>query len=169
MNAQSWIRILQQHYPIDVSENRVHHAQKSSGRGLKEKGPHPKRSAWNVHKFGGSTFENADSYAFVASLINNFDGKNLVVVSALSGLTNILYAVCRRAKLPDWQQSDEWINLITKMSSTIKKRLGESSSGLKETQRVFSRFTLSSRCIIENVFLLCTKSRSNRTDGSRIW
>jgi len=135
MNAQSWIRILQQHYPIDVSENRVHHAQKSSGRGLKEKGPHPKRSAWNVHKFGGSTFENADSYAFVASLINNFDGKNLVVVSALSGITNILYAVCRRAKLPDWQQSDEWINLITKMSSTIKKRLGESSSGLKETQR----------------------------------
>jgi len=133
MNTTSWIRILQQHYPIDLSENSLHPPKHQHPH--KEKGPHPKRSAWNVHKFGGSSFENADSYNFVASLINKFDGKNLVVVSALSGITNILYSVCRRAKLPDWQNSDEWFNLINRITSTIKRRLGDSPSGFKETQR----------------------------------
>jgi len=131
MNTETWIKILQQHYPIDIRETRT---QKSKDR-PKEKGPHPKRSAWNVHKFGGSSFENAESYAFIASLINKFDGKNLVVVSALSGITNLLYAVCRRAKFPDWDQSDEWLRLITRISSTIKNKLGDTQSGLKEIQR----------------------------------
>jgi aspartokinase/homoserine dehydrogenase 1 len=129
------IRILQQHYPIPIDiENRVI-PQKSKDRPIKEKGPHPKRSAWNVHKFGGSSFESADSYSFIASLINKFDGKNLVVVSALSGVTNQLYNVCRRAKLPEWELSDEWLNLISRISSTIKDRLGSSQSGFKETKR----------------------------------
>jgi len=128
----SWLRILQQHYPIDISENYLNNKTPKCHR---EKGPHPKRSAWNVHKFGGSSFQNADSYNFVASLINKFDGKNLVVVSALSGVTNMLYSVCRRAKCPEWQKSDEWLNLITRITSTIKGRLGDSTSGLKETQR----------------------------------
>jgi len=133
MNSTSWITILQQHYPIDISEKSLH--PQKHPHPPKEKGPHPKRSAWNVHKFGGSSFENADSYNFVASLINKFDGKNLVVVSALSGITNVLYSVCRRAKLPDWQNSDEWFNLVNKITSTIKRRLGDSPTGLKETQR----------------------------------
>jgi aspartokinase/homoserine dehydrogenase 1 len=133
MNTETWIRILQQHYPIDISENCA--LPQKSKDPLKQKGPRPKRSAWNVHKFGGSSFENADSYTFVASLINKFDGKNLVVVSALSGITNQLYSVCRRAKFSDWQQSDEWLQLITRISSTIKRRLGDTQSGFKEIQR----------------------------------
>jgi len=53
----------------------------------------------------------------------------------LNGITNLLYSVCRRAKLPDWQQSDEWLTLITRITTTIKGRLGETQSGCKETQR----------------------------------
>jgi len=129
----SWLKILQQHYPIDLSEN-PSKPQKSKPR-PKDHGRHPKASAWNVHKFGGSSFENSDSYAFVANLVNKFDGKNLVVVSALNGITNLLYSVCSRAKQTDWQQSDEWINLTTRISTTIKGRLGKTQSGFKETQR----------------------------------
>jgi len=132
MNTESWIKILQQHYPIDISEN-PSQPQKSKQR--PKDGRHPKASAWNVHKFGGSSFENSDSYDFVASLVNKFDGKNLVVVSALNGMTNLLYSVCKRAKLPDWQQSEEWLTLTTRISTTIKGRLGKTQSGLKETQR----------------------------------
>jgi len=132
MNTETWLTLLQQHYPIDITQNPIL-PQKDKDR--KVRGPHPKRSAWNVHKFGGSSFENADSYSFVASLINKFDGKNLVVVSALSGITNQLYAVCRRSKSPDWLQSEEWITLINRIASTIKRRLGNSNSGFKETQR----------------------------------
>eukprot|EP01123_Difflugia_compressa_P015052 TRINITY_DN8273_c0_g1_i2.p1 TRINITY_DN8273_c0_g1~~TRINITY_DN8273_c0_g1_i2.p1 ORF type:complete len:462 (-),score=83.67 TRINITY_DN8273_c0_g1_i2:170-1555(-) len=137
MNTESWIRILQQHYPISILTPSLPegvHKRRPKPK-PKDKGPHPKRSAWNVHKFGGSSFENSDSYSFVASLINEFHGKNLVVVSALSGITNHLYSVCRRAKLPEWAQSDEWINLITKISQTIKNRLGSSQSGEKEMRR----------------------------------
>jgi len=131
MNTESWIKILQQHYPIDISGSQP---QKNKQR-PKDKGPHPKASAWNVHKFGGSSFENAESYNFVASLVNKFDGKNLVVVSALYGLTNLLYSVCRRAKEPGWQSGDEWLLLTTRISNTIKRRLGDTPTGLKETQR----------------------------------
>jgi aspartokinase/homoserine dehydrogenase 1 len=133
MNAESWLRILQQHYPIELTENCLQ-PQKSKNR-QKEKGPHPKRSAWNVHKFGGSSFENSESYNFVGSLVNKFDGKNLIVVSALSGITNLLYSVCRRAKFPEWETSAEWYLLIDKISGTIKARLGDSQSGFKETRR----------------------------------
>lgn len=134
MNAESWIRILQQHYPIELNDP-CQKPQKSKSRPDKLKGPHPKRSAWNVHKFGGSTFENHDSYQFVGSIVHKFEGKNLIVVSALSGITNLLYAVCRRAKFPAWETSQEWYLLITRISSTIKGRLGDSPSGLKETRR----------------------------------
>jgi len=132
MNTQYWLSLLQQHYPIDIQP--ILSSLKPKVRKLHS--VHPKRSAWNVHKFGGSSFENADSYSFVASLINKFDGKNLVVVSALSGITNQLYALCRRVKIDDnWLESDEWTTLVSRIGTTIKKRLGNSQSGFKETQR----------------------------------
>jgi len=130
MNTEIWLNLLQQYYPIDL-QNPILTPKKDR----KVRFPHPKRSAWNVHKFGGSSFENADSYSFIASLINKLDGKNLVVVSALSGITNQLYAVCRRAKYDNWLQSDEWTTLVTRIATTIKNRLGSSNTGLKETQR----------------------------------
>jgi aspartokinase/homoserine dehydrogenase 1 len=132
MNTQYWLSLLQQHYPIDIQP--ILSSLKPKVRKLHS--VHPKRSAWNVHKFGGSSFENADSYSFVASLINKFDGKNLVVVSALSGITNHLYALCRRVKIDDnWLESEEWTTLVSRIGTTIKKRLGNSQSGFKETQR----------------------------------
>jgi len=130
MNTETWLTLLQQHYPIDI-----HCPLSHKPKDRKTRYPHPKRSAWNVHKFGGSSFENSDSYSFVASLINKFEGKNLVVVSALSGITNQLYAVCKRAKFADWIQSEEWRTLVTRIASTIKNKLGSSPAGFKETQR----------------------------------
>jgi len=129
--TETWLPLLQQFYPIDLLNPTF--LQKSKDH--KTRDLHPKRSAWNVHKFGGSSFENSNSYLFVASLVNNFEGKNLVVVSALCGITNQLYAVCRRAKYPDWLYSTEWTTLVQRIASTIKDRLGNSISGLKETQR----------------------------------
>jgi len=130
MNNEIWLSLLQQYYPIDIQPLT---SRKRKVRTLQS--AHPKRSAWNVHKFGGSSFENADSYSFVASLINKFDGKNLVVVSALSGITNQPYAVCKRARSADWLQSEEWTTLVNRIASSIKNRLGQTPSGFKETQR----------------------------------
>jgi len=69
----------------------------------------------------------------VGSLVNKFEGKNLIIVSALNGITNHLYAVCRRAKYPDWSESKEWTDLVNRIAFTIKGRLG--NTGLKELKR----------------------------------
>jgi len=130
MNTHFW-SLLQQYYPVDLQH--FGGSQKTKDRKVHDR--HPKPSAWNVHKFGGSSFENSASYEFVANLINKFDGKNLVVVSALSGITNHLYIICRRAKMENWLQSEEWTSLVSRIANTIKSRLGNSASGFKEIQR----------------------------------
>lgn len=95
------------------------------------------RSGWHVHKFGGSTFADADAYTFVAGLIDSFAGKNLVVVSAMYGLTNVLYSVCERAKIGNGNvsHSEEWKTLVSRVSEAIVIRLGNTVFGVKEMQR----------------------------------
>jgi len=94
------------------------------------------RSGWRVHKFGGSSFADPECYAFVAGLINDFEGKNLIVVSAMNGITNLLYAVCERAKQnTSFTDSHEWTLLQSRILGVINLRLGDSISRSKEVQR----------------------------------
>jgi len=94
------------------------------------------RSGWRVHKFGGSSFADPECYAFVASLINDFEGKNLIVVSAMNGITNLLYAVCERAKQStSFLDSHEWTLLQSRILGVIHLRLGDSLSRVKEVHR----------------------------------
>lgn len=93
------------------------------------------RSGWHVHKFGGSTFADPDCYSFVANLVDSFAGKNLVVVSAMSGVTNLLYAVCDRAAQGNFIDSVEWATLNARITEAITLKLGESVYATKELQR----------------------------------
>jgi len=94
------------------------------------------RSGWRVHKFGGSSFADPDCYAFVADLINSFEGKNLIVVSAMNGITNVLYSVCNKAKeTTAFTDSTEWRLLQTRILGVIASRLGDSVSRGKEVAR----------------------------------
>jgi len=94
------------------------------------------RSGWHVHKFGGSSFADPECYAFVSSLINSFDGKSLIVVSAMSGITNNLYAICERSKEgTDFTDSKEWETLKTRIIGVIALRLGDTRARAKEVQR----------------------------------
>lgn len=94
------------------------------------------RSGWRVHKFGGSSFADPECYAFVAGLINDFEGKNLIVVSAMNGITNLLYAVCERAKQStSFSESHEWTLLHSRITGVITLRLSDSVLRTKELQR----------------------------------
>jgi len=94
------------------------------------------RSGWRVHKFGGSSFADPDCYEFVADLINSFEGKNLIVVSAMNGITNLLYSVCTKAKeTTAFADSSEWRLLQTRILGVIASRLGDSVSRGKEVAR----------------------------------
>jgi len=95
------------------------------------------RSGWRVHKFGGSSFADPECYAFIAGLINGFDGKNLIVVSAMNGITNLLYSICERAKEGSlFSESKEWSILQSRIIGVITLRLGDSSfSRSKEVAR----------------------------------
>jgi len=93
------------------------------------------RSGWRVHKFGGSSFADPECYAFIAGLINSFEGKNLIVVSAMNGITNLLYSICEKAKEGSFVDSKEWTLLHSRITGVINLRLGDSFSRLKEIQR----------------------------------
>jgi aspartokinase/homoserine dehydrogenase 1 len=93
------------------------------------------RSGWRVHKFGGSSFADPECYAFVAGLVNSFDGKNLIVVSAMNGITNLLYSICERAKEGAFLDSKEWALLQSRIIGVISLRLGDSVLRYKEVQR----------------------------------
>jgi len=93
------------------------------------------RSGWHVHKFGGSTFADPECYSFVANLVDSFPGKNLIVVSAMSGITNLLYSICARAAEGNFVDSEEWATLQRRISAAITKKLGKSVYATKELQR----------------------------------
>jgi len=93
------------------------------------------RSGWSVHKFGGSSFTDPECYKFVANLIESFPGKNLIVVSALSGMTNLLYSICAVAKTGSVLDSKEWNLMKTRITEAIVVRLGDSVAATKELQR----------------------------------
>jgi len=93
------------------------------------------RSGWRVHKFGGSSFADPECYAFIAGLINSFEGKNLIVVSAMNGITNLLYAICSKAKEGSFVDCHEWTLLQSRIIGVISLRLGDSFSRSKEVRR----------------------------------
>jgi len=93
------------------------------------------RRGWSVHKFGGSSFADPDCYSFVGGLIDTFSGKNLIVVSALSGVTNLLYSICSKAEHGSFLSSSEWKSLETRVSEAITVRLGDSVAREKEMIR----------------------------------
>jgi aspartokinase len=94
-------------------------------------------AGWSVHKFGGSTFADPSCYSFVANLVDSFDGKNLIVVSAMYGITNLLYSICAIAATGShFKNSPEWATLYSRISGAIYERLGTSTAGMKEIQRL---------------------------------
>ena len=50
-----------------------------------------------VIKFGGTSVANPDSLSLVIDIIKNSDQRQLVVVSALSGITDLLSTMAKRA------------------------------------------------------------------------
>jgi len=94
------------------------------------------RSGWQVHKFGGSSFASPECYSFIGGLIDSFQGKNLIVVSALSGITNLLYSLCTKAETGSVLDSQEWKTLEVRISSAITSRLGNTFAREKELQRL---------------------------------
>jgi len=68
-------------------------------------------------------------------LIDTFPGKNLIVVSALSGVTNLLYSICSVAGKGSFLDSVEWKTFEHRISEAIIVRLGDSVAREKEMMR----------------------------------
>ncbi len=52
---------------------------------------------WAVHKFGGTSMAGDEGIRRVAALVQSIEGSRAVVVSAMSGVTNALFACCAAA------------------------------------------------------------------------
>ena len=64
-----------------------------------------------VIKFGGTSVANPDSLSLVIDIINRSDDKQLVVVSALSGVTDLLSAMAKSASNSEINYK-EFLNII---------------------------------------------------------
>ncbi len=70
--------------------------------------------SWIVHKFGGSSLADADCIEHVAGLLADRRQENqVVVVSAMAGVTNALIELTRAAaaRQPDWRESLEALKI----------------------------------------------------------
>ena len=68
----------------------------------------PQTSPWAVHKFGGTSMSGDDGIRRVAELVRGAERpRTAVVVSAMAGVTNALFACCARAAERDERWRDE--------------------------------------------------------------
>ena len=105
-----------------------------------------------VLKFGGTSVANAKNIEQAISIINNIDGKKIIVVSALGGITDLLINAITYAQNKD----EEYKKLLLE----VKKRHQEPISNLilLENQKTISEYIESSlshiSTILEGCFLL---------------
>ena len=71
-----------------------------------------------VIKFGGTSVANPDSLSLVIDIIKNSDQKQLVVVSALSGITDLLSKMAKRASNSK-ENHKEFLNIIEQRHKTL--------------------------------------------------
>jgi aspartokinase/homoserine dehydrogenase 1 len=70
---------------------------------------------WTVHKFGGTSMNGAERIAHVAGLVHHAraDGHDIaVVVSAMAGVTNALFALCEKAAAKDPGVEHELVAIV---------------------------------------------------------
>ena len=71
-----------------------------------------------VIKFGGTSVANPDSLSLVIDIIKNSDQRQLVVVSALSGITDLLSKMAKRA-CNSKENHKEFLNIIEQRHKTL--------------------------------------------------
>lgn len=91
-----------------------------------------------AHKFGGSSLANADCFRqVVANLLARDDGMQVIVVSAMQGVTNALIDLANAAanREPDW--SEDWTRLRDRHMATAAELTGNNSDTLEWLQLRF--------------------------------
>ena len=74
-----------------------------------------------VQKFGGTSVGSPQRIKDVASLITSFPGKNIIVLSAMSGTTNSLLEITNAIKKGDTNEASNLIKVLqTKYEEVIE-------------------------------------------------
>lgn len=94
-----------------------------------------------VQKFGGTSVGTPDRIKEVAKLISSFSGKNIIVLSAMSGTTNSLLEISSALKDDDKEKVKDLIkNLYDKYQNVISKLFSSNAYKNKSTEIVDSIF-----------------------------
>lgn len=88
----------------------------------------------NVLKFGGTSVGSADRIRHVASLVSN-RGKNIVVLSAMSGTTNTLVEICDYLYKKNTAGARDTVNALEEKYGTVISQLFSVSSDASGTRR----------------------------------
>ena len=79
---------------------------------------------WVVHKFGGTSVADAERISHVGNLVKGRGPGTAVVVSALSGVTNALFALCARAARRDVGWRADLAALVKRHHDVARALLG---------------------------------------------
>lgn len=86
----------------------------------------PKGDVWSVHKFGGTCVGNSERIKNVAEIIVNDDSeRKLVVVSAMSKVTDMMYDLINKAQSRDESYVSALDAVLEKHKSTAHDLLDE--------------------------------------------
>ncbi len=98
-------------------------------------------STMNVVKFGGTSVGSAERMREVAAIIATKEGKTVVVLSAMSGVTNSLEELLQSKKSKDEHAYSRQINaLIVKHRRTAQELLGSADGCLEEIDKLSTPF-----------------------------
>ncbi|MCH5225745.1 MAG: aspartate kinase [Muribaculaceae bacterium] len=89
-----------------------------------------------VQKFGGTSVGSPQRIRDVASLVSSFEGKNIIVVSAMSGTTNSLLEITSALEKGDKAKASELIDKLEAKYQDVVSELYVSSESKTKIQKI---------------------------------
>ncbi len=92
-----------------------------------------------VLKFGGTSVGSVENFRKVARIVQDCEGEKIVVLSAMSGVTNTLVRITELLRSSDAQEALELINGLNEKYLVVAKNLLESDEGFYKAQIVLKK------------------------------
>ena len=105
-----------------------------------------------VLKFGGTSVGSVENFRKVASIVQNCKDDKIVVLSAMSGVTNTLVAISELLRSSQTQEALELINSLNEKYLIVAKDLLASDEGFYKAQIVLKKQHQVLRSVAEEAF-----------------
>ncbi|MCH5230906.1 MAG: aspartate kinase [Muribaculaceae bacterium] len=110
-----------------------------------------------VQKFGGTSVGSPQRIRDVASLISSFEGRNFIVLSAMSGTTNSLLEISAALKAGDSEKAASLIDCLEKKYEKVVSELYSTEKARTESSRILSAIFRKIRMVAKQPYSIRTE------------